>query len=142
MTDTKTTVGQLKREVLRFRKKRKWTGEDPKDIALSVVLEATELLEHFQWKTGEEVRQEARLYGPICDELSDVLWWILVMAESLQIDLAHAFEIKMRKNEKKYPERIFRRDVSEASRWRHYYRIKAKHRGGHPLAEGKNGGKV
>src|SRR3989304_692369 len=57
------------------------------------------------------------------------------MAESLHIDLAHAFEMKMKKNEEKYPEKIFASDVSEAERWRHYYRIKAKYRGGHPLAE-------
>jgi len=138
MNDEKTKVEELKKQVLQFRQRRKWTGEDPKDIALSVVLEATELLEHFQWKTGDEVRKEARLYGPICDELADVLWWVLVMAESLHIDLAHAFEMKMRKNEEKYPEKIFASDASEAERWRHYYRIKAKYRGGHPLAEGEN----
>ena len=137
MNDEKTTVAELKKQVLTFRKRRQWMGEDPKDIALSVVLEATELLEHFQWKSGKQVKKEARLYGPICDELADVLWWVLVMAESLHIDLAHAFEIKTKKNEKKYPEEVFASDVSEEERWRHYYRIKAKYRGGHPLAEGE-----
>lgn len=137
MNDEKTTVAELKKAVLEFRKKRGWTGESPKDVALSLVLEVAELLEHFQWKSGQEVKNEARLHGPICDELADVLWWVLVMAESLHIDLAHAFEIKTKKNEKKYPKKIFAGNLSEEERWRHYYRIKAKYRGGHPLAEGE-----
>ena len=136
MSDEETTVEELKNKVLEFRKKRGWTGEDPKDIALSLVLEATELLEHFQWKTGEEVKSEARLYGPICDELADVLWWVLVMAENLGIDVSHAFEIKTKKNNEKYPADLFSKDATEQQKRRHYYRIKAKYRGGHPLAEG------
>lgn len=135
MNDSETTIAQLKREVLAFRKKRGWTGESPKDVALSLVLEAAELLEHFQWKSGEEVKHEARLYGAICDELSDVLWWALVMAETLDIDVAHAFEIKTKKNNTKYPIEDFSGEISNEEWMRRYYRIKAKYRGGHPLAE-------
>lgn len=138
MNDQKTTITELKREVKKFRENRGWSGEDPKDIALSLVLEAAELLEHFQWKTGKQVKEEARLYGPICDELADVLWWVLVMAENLDIDVSHAFEIKTKKNDKKYPAEMFSEDLSEAEKRRHYYKIKAKHRGGHPLADEKN----
>lgn len=137
MNDQETTISELKQKVLEFRKKRGWTDEDSKDIALSLVLEAAELLEHFQWKTGKEVRNEARLYGAICDELSDVLWWVLVMAESLDIDVSHAFEIKTEKNDEKYPAREFA-GLSNEERMRRYYEIKAKYRGGHPLAEGKS----
>lgn len=135
MKDDRTTVEELKKKVHEFREKRGWRGEDPKDIALSLVLEAAELLEHFQWKTGEEVKSEARLYGPICDELADVLWWVLVMAENLGIDLSHAFERKTVKNEKKYPIKLFSKEKTQEERRREYYRVKAKYRGGHPLAE-------
>lgn len=135
MNDKKTTIEELKRKVDDFRKKRGWSGEDPKDIALSLILEAGELLEHFQWKSGEEVEKEARLYGPICDELADVLWWVLVMAERLDIDLAQAFEVKTEKNKEKYPEEAFSKDKTAEEKRRAYYRIKAKYRGGHPLAE-------
>jgi len=133
--DSATKIAELRTKVKEFRDRRGWKEEDPKDIALSLVLEAAELLEHFQWKSGEEVAKEARLYGPICDELADVLWWVLVMAERLDIDIARAFEQKYQKNEEKYPADAFSGDVSEEQRQRTYYKIKAKYRGSHPLAE-------
>lgn len=135
MKDEVTTIKELRERVREFRDKRGWIDEDPKDIALSLVLEASELLEHFQWKSGEEVAQEARLYGPICDEAADVLWWVLVLAERLNIDVTTAFEKKMDKNNTKYPEEEFSSKKSEAEKRRAYYRIKAAARGGHPLAE-------
>lgn len=138
MNDEETRIIELKKKVREFREKRGWRGESSKDIALSLVLEASELLEHFQWKSGDEVKNEARLHGPICDELADVLWWVLVMAESLNIDLAKAFETKYKKNEKKYPAESFSPELSEEERRKVYYKIKAKYRGGHPLAESEN----
>jgi len=135
LSDDQTKIKELREKVKIFRDKRGWKHEDPKDIALSLVLEATELLEHFQWKTGEEVANEARLYGPICDELSDVLWWVLVMAERLNIDVSRAFEQKMVKNDEKYPAEKFRDDMTQEEKNREYYKIKAKYRGGHPLAD-------
>ena len=133
--DNETRIAELKKKVKEFREKRNWRGESPKDIAISLVLEASELLEHFQWKSGEEVKNEARLYGPICDELADVLWWVLVMAESLDIDLATAFETKLKKSDKKYPAKLFSSKLSREERQKVYYKRKAKYRGGHPLAE-------
>lgn len=139
MTDQKTTISELKQKVLEFRKKRGWTGmENPKDAALSLVLEAAELLEHFQWKTGAEVMREARLYGPVCDELADVIWWVLVVADSMKIDVSKAFEKKLAKNKEKWPEHLFSKEKTLEERDRAYYWIKAKHRGGHPLAEGES----
>ena len=134
-SDDQTKIAELRDKVKEFRGKRGWRNEDPKDIALSLILEASELLEHFQWKTGEQVTNEARLYGPICDELSDVLWWVLVMAERLDIDLTKAFEQKMKKNDEKYPESAFDDEMTQEEKDRAYYRIKAKYRGGHPWAE-------
>jgi NTP pyrophosphatase (non-canonical NTP hydrolase) len=133
--DYDTSIKELRNRVKEFRDKRGWVNEDPKDIALSLVLEATELLEVFQWMSGEQVAKEARLYGPICDELADVLWWVLVMAERLGIDMTRAFAIKMDKNENKYPAELFSKKKSAADRRRAYYEIKAKYRGGHPLAD-------
>jgi NTP pyrophosphatase (non-canonical NTP hydrolase) len=134
MKDETTTIKELRDKVNEFRKKRGWR-DDPKDMALSLVLEAAEVLEHFQWMSGEEVAKEARLMGPIGDELSDVLWWVLAMSERMGIDLASAFEKKMQTNEKKWPESEFGADKSREEKRRSYYRLKAKYRGGHPLAE-------
>lgn len=135
MSDADTTFQQIKDLIMQYRQKRGWTHEDPKDIALSVVLEAAELLEHFQFKTGEEVEKEAKLYGPICDEMADVLWWLVVMAERLDIDIAEAFRRKLIYNEEKYPESIFASNMTDEEKRRAYYKIKAKYRGSHPLAQ-------
>lgn len=135
MNDDNITLKALKKLVYEFREKRDWTGEDPKDMALSLVLEAAELLEHFQFKTGEEVEAEAKLRGAICDELADVLWWVMAMADRLGIDMAQAVERKKAKNEEKYPVELFGKNVPQDEKRRAYYRIKAQTRGGHPLAE-------
>lgn len=140
MSDTQTVIQELRDEVNEFRERREWENEDPKDIALSLILEAAELLEHFQWHTGEEVEEEARLYGPICDELADVLWWTLVMSDRLNIDLSKALRQKMEKNDKKYPVELFGKHRSSEEKRRAYYKVKAKTRGGHPLAEEDNEG--
>lgn len=135
MNDQHATIHELKQKIQAFRAARDWQDEDPKDIALSLILEASELLELFQWKTGEEVKSESRLHGPICDELADVVWWVLVMTDRLGVDLSQALEKKIAKNETKYPVALFGKHRSEAEKWRAYYRVKAKTRGGHPLAE-------
>lgn len=129
MADTDTTIDELRQLIHEFREKRAWQNENPKDIALSLVLEAAELLEHFQWKGGEEVEKEARLFGPICDELADVLWWVLVMSDRLEIDLSEALKRKMKKNDKKYPVELFGAHVSKEEKRKEYYRIKAESRG-------------
>lgn len=135
MSDKTTTVAELREKVQEFQSKRGWDLQSPKDFALSLVLESAEVLEHFQFKSGKEVQEEARLYGPIADELADVLWWVLSMGNRLDIDIARAFEIKYGKNEKKYPSEAFSEDKTDEEKQKTYYKIKAKYRGSHPLAE-------
>jgi NTP pyrophosphatase (non-canonical NTP hydrolase) len=88
-----------------FRTAREWDQfHNPKDVALSLVLEAAEVLEQVQWRNGAELK--ARLAArneELGDELADVLYWTLVMAHDQGIDLGRAFEEKMKKNEEKYP---------------------------------------
>ena len=96
---------KLWKRVVEFRDARDWKQfHKPKDVALSLVLEAAEVLEHFQWKTSEEVEAYLRDHkGEVADELADVLYWIVTMAHDLDIDMVEAFEKKMQKNEEKYP---------------------------------------
>lgn len=84
---------------------RKWRKyQKPKDLAISVCLEAAELLEHFQWKTEAQVRRYIKTHkSEIADELADTLIYLLRIAHELDIDVVKAFERKMVKNEKKYP---------------------------------------
>ena len=138
INDQNTRIQELRDKLSAFRLERGWTDEDPKDMALSLVLEATELLEYFQWKTGKEVEEEARLKGAICDELADIFWWVMAVAERLHIDVSQASIRKMAKNGQKYPVEIFNPAMDPAIRQREYYKIKAATRGGHPLAESED----
>lgn len=135
INDANTRIEELRLKMRSFREERGWVNEDPKDMALSLVLEAAELLEYFQWKTGKEVEEEARFKGAICDELADIFWWVMAVAERLNIDVSQAFVRKMAKNAKKYSVEIFNPSMDPAVRNREYYKIKAATRGGHPLAE-------
>ncbi|MBM3206573.1 MAG: nucleotide pyrophosphohydrolase [Candidatus Staskawiczbacteria bacterium] len=96
---------KLTEKIIAFRDARDWKQfHNPKDIALSLVLEAAEVLEHFQWKSKEEIEAYIKTNkGDIGEELSDVLYWVLLMSNDLNIDIAQALEKKMEQNEKKYP---------------------------------------
>lgn len=135
MDDQTTTISELKALIKQFRAKRGWVNEDPKDLALSIILEASELLEHFQWITGDEVLANQKIKEAISEEMSDVLWWLVNLGARLDIDVTHAFEKKMVKNAQKYPEELFTPGMSSEEKDRAYYKIKAATRGGHPLHE-------
>ncbi|HVW23514.1 MAG TPA: nucleotide pyrophosphohydrolase [Candidatus Saccharimonadales bacterium] len=95
----------LQQKIVAFRDARDWKQfHNPKDVAISLALEAGELLEHFQWKNSAEITkhlQEKR--DDVSDELADVLYWVLLMANDLGIDLSDAVNHKLNKNELKYP---------------------------------------
>lgn len=101
----KNALKDLQTKVIAFRDDRDWKQfNNPKDVALSLVLEATEVMEHFQWKSKEEIEKYVKTNKKeIGEELADVLYWVLLMASDLNIDLATALDQKMKKNEKKYP---------------------------------------
>jgi len=85
----------------------------PKNLAVSIAIEAAELLEHFQWSEGptrerladEVIPESGNLQNrsEVAEELSDVLAYLLRLASVLDIDLAAALQSKMRKNAIKYP---------------------------------------
>jgi len=77
---------------------------NPKDVAISLSLEASEVLEHFQWKSSEEIKKYVKENKKaIADELADVFYWVLLMSSDLDIDIEKALKLKMKENEKKYP---------------------------------------
>ncbi len=79
----------------------------PKDVAIDIIEEAAELLEHFQWRNGEELETYVAAHREdIEDELMDVLHGVLLMANTMNIDIVDAFERKMKKNEIKYPAQV------------------------------------
>ncbi|MFA6600259.1 MAG: nucleotide pyrophosphohydrolase [Candidatus Omnitrophota bacterium] len=98
-------IQQITEKIKRFRDERDWMQfHNHKDVALSLVLEAAEVLEHFQWKKPDEVEAHAKACkDEIADELADVAMFLFELADNLEIDLAKAIEIKMAKNARKYP---------------------------------------
>jgi NTP pyrophosphatase (non-canonical NTP hydrolase) len=95
----------LQNKIVAFRDDRNWKQfHNPKDLAISLSLEASELLEHFQWKTADEVQKHLEQNkDDVADELADVLYWVLLIANDLNIDVVAASQRKMDKNNKKYP---------------------------------------
>jgi NTP pyrophosphatase (non-canonical NTP hydrolase) len=91
--------------VLAFREERDWKQfHNPKDMALSLSLEAAELMELMQWRNGAQL--DAHLQENktrVGEELADVLGWILLLANDQGIDLAEAFAKKIELNKQKYP---------------------------------------
>lgn len=73
-------------------------------MAISLALEVAELLELMQWKNGELLESHLAAHQKkVGEELSDILYWTLLIAHDLQIDLAAAFNGKMIVNNAKYP---------------------------------------
>lgn len=108
-------------EVLKFRDDRNWKQfHNPKDLAISISLEAAELLEVFQWSaedTGIKDREER-----VSEELADVLMYSLLMADACGLDAEKIIEKKLETNIQKYP-------VSEAyGSSRKYSELKKKGR--------------
>lgn len=88
--------------MIRFRDERDWKQyHKPKDLAISISLEASELLENFQWKSDEEAINEN--FENIQDEMADVLLYLISMSDALEVDLVEIAERKLEKNILKYP---------------------------------------
>lgn len=96
---------KLTKLITKFRDARDWKQfHNPKDMALSLVLEAAEVMEHFQWKNEDEVEKYIKTNREkVGEELADVFYWILLMSNDLKIDLKSAIEKKMVISNKKYP---------------------------------------
>ena len=109
------------KKILKFRDDRNWKQfHSPKDLAISISLEASELLEVFQW-SGEDISSEGKL-DKIREELADVLNYCILMADACGLDTDEIILDKIKVNEEKYP-------VSEAyGRKDQYYELK-KNRG-------------
>ncbi|MCK9209057.1 MAG: nucleotide pyrophosphohydrolase [Salinivirgaceae bacterium] len=98
-------IKSITKRIIAFRDARDWKQfHNPKDCAISLSLEAGEVLEHFQWKNKEEIEEYVKTHKEhISKELADVLYWVLLMSHDLHVDIEKAFELKMKENAKKYP---------------------------------------
>ena len=107
MTDRETTVEQLRELVRAFVLARDWRQfHSPKNLSMSLAIEAAELMEHFQWLTADESRAIAGEPGKLAEvgeELADVLCYALALANEMGLDVSQAIRDKMVKNAVKYP---------------------------------------
>ncbi len=93
---------ELSARIKTFCQDRDWSQfHDPKNLALSLQLEASEVLELFQWTKDNQINPEKIKELP--DELADALYWVIMLANHYDIDLKRALEDKMDQNEVKYP---------------------------------------
>jgi len=100
-------MDDLIKAVLAFRDERDWRQfHNPKDLAISICLEAAELLEPFQWKRPDEIAgclAEGANRRRVADEMADVLILLVSMADVLGIDLVEVARAKLVENARKYP---------------------------------------
>ena len=98
-------INLITEKLLKFRKERDWKKfHKPKDLALSLVLEAVEVLEQFQWKSEKEAKEHVDDHNEILsEELADVFNWVLIIAHDFKIDIIDASNKKINKNGQNYP---------------------------------------
>ncbi len=90
------------KQVLKFRDDRNWKQfHNPKDLALSISLEAAELLEVFQWSGSDTVCEAKK--DKIREELADVLNYCILMADVCGLDMDEIVREKIQRNNEKYP---------------------------------------
>ncbi len=105
MSDERTTLQQLKEKMAAFVRERDWEKfHTPKNLSMSIAIEAAELMEHFQWLTVEESKTlDPEALSQIGEELADIVIYSLSLANTLDLDLAETILAKMEKNVRKYP---------------------------------------
>jgi NTP pyrophosphatase (non-canonical NTP hydrolase) len=96
---------ELKERLRIFVAERDWEQfHSPKNLSMALSVEASELVELFQWLTEEQsVAPDEKLRRRAAEELADVLWFLVRIADVLDVDLLEAAEAKFGKNAEKYP---------------------------------------
>ena len=112
MLDKKLTLKDLKSKVENFVNERDWEQfHDPKNLAMSISIEAAELMEIFQWSSNDESSQkmdtkDSRIHA--IEEVADILIYIIAFCNRNNIDISEAILNKLKKNKKKYPKDKFK----------------------------------
>ena len=105
--DNETKIHELKEKIKEFCEVRDWDQfHGAKELAIALILETAELLEPFRWKSEKEVNElmnnpEKRKH--VEDEMADVLYFLIRLAQKYDIDLSEALDRKMKENNEKYP---------------------------------------
>ena len=112
MSDTNTTIDELKQLVHNFVAERDWQQfHSPKNLSMALAIEAAELMEHFQWRRSDPLRDlkdDSEVMAQVEEELADVFCYVLAFAGEMGIDLCASLDSKMVKNREKYPVERFK----------------------------------
>ncbi len=94
-------------KLIKFRSERDWSKfHTPKNLAVSIAIEAAELMEHFQWKNEEETKNylaSDENLEKVKEEIADTISYLLLLSNDLGIELNQTMLNKIKKNEEKYP---------------------------------------
>ncbi|MEM4242440.1 MAG: nucleotide pyrophosphohydrolase [Candidatus Woesearchaeota archaeon] len=105
--DDHTKIHELKEKVRRFCEARDWDQfHNPKDLAIGIMTEASELLEHFRFKSDKEIDQmfnDPAKKSKISEEVADVFYFLLRLSQKYDIDMSSELKKKIQQNEAKYP---------------------------------------
>lgn len=121
-TDADTTLQDLKDATHQFRAERGWDRHNTgANLAMSITIEAAELLEHFQWGNEDTEANKQK----IAHELADIINYCMSFASTMDIDVSTAFFDKLEHIKKKYPTSIFNPDNKDLEA---YHKIKKSYR--------------
>ena len=102
MSDYTTLLIDLTQEIMKFREDREWGKfHSPRNLAMSISIEAAELLEIFQWRADDGV--DFDVLNRAADELADVMIYCINFAETCGFDISNVIRAKMEANARKYP---------------------------------------
>jgi NTP pyrophosphatase (non-canonical NTP hydrolase) len=121
MSDATTTIKELQEKIVKFRAARKWS-RNPKDLAITISVEANELLELFQFDKWQETGVDAE----IKKELADVILTCLEFASERGVDISEATQEKLEQLEKKFPLETFKDGGGTEA----YHKIRKQYRKG------------
>jgi len=122
LSDTTATIALLKKRIQKFVEDREWGKyHNSKDLAISIAVEASELLELFQWvreKDIEALLKDASKFTMLEDELADIIILCLNLANVTGIDVSSAVMNKIEKNEARYPVELVKGKYEKYTRLR------------------------
>jgi dCTP diphosphatase len=113
MTTDNHSIAAIQAAVRKFRDAREWRQfHSPKNLSMSIAIEAAELMEHFQWLTTEQAAVLTQAGSParqaVMEELADVLIYCFSLADILECDVAEIIFDKLAKSAQKYPAEEYR----------------------------------
>ncbi len=118
-THEDSDLNLLQQRLREFARERDWDQfHSPKNLAMALIVETAELLEHFQWLTeAESGRLASETAAEVEEELADVFIYLLRLADKLDVDLMAAASAKIEKNELKYPAALVRGQSKKYDRY-------------------------